>query len=52
MSTTTGTMQSRVRALLREAGPMTFDKLLAALGPLPGKNPKQAVRNALTNDAT
>ena len=52
MSSTTGSMQGRVRALLREAGPLTLDELLAALGPLPSKNPKQAVRNALTNDAT
>ncbi|HEX5501195.1 MAG TPA: plasmid pRiA4b ORF-3 family protein [Thermomicrobiales bacterium] len=45
-------VQSRVRDALRGAGPLTVDEILArlnAVAPLVSKNPKQTVRNALTN---
>src|SRR5205823_3102493 len=45
--------QLMARAVLREAGPLTLDEVLArvtARGPVASKNPRQAVRNALAND--
>lgn len=46
--------QSAIRAVLRADGPLTVDEILArvsSMQPIVTKNPKQTIRNALTNDS-